>query len=266
MNPFEGFQNVDAVAGQQPIVYLDAVAQVAANDKRRMYDAQRLGDGMRVLDIGCGVGDDVRAIAELVGSTGTVVGLEASLSLLDEACRRGTPDNVEFIAGTGEDLPFDDATFDAVRAERVLQHVVDPSAVVNEMYRVVRDGGTVLTFDQDWKTVMVSGADPVVTESILSSAVSHIRQPRAGSRAQTLLRAAGFSSVEIVAVVGRAELPVAFKMFLESAIDAAIIDGSVDTDTAKRWLLDLMHADRNGEFFFGVTAITALGRKEKGPA
>jgi SAM-dependent methyltransferase len=216
---------------------------------------------MHVLDVGSGTGDDVRAIAELVGPGGTVTGLEPSRSLLDAARARGVPANVRFEHGTAQRLPFADETFDAVRAERVLQHLRDPQLAVVEMKRVLRPGGTALTFDQDWKTVMLSGADPDVTETILASALSRVTQPRAGSRAQTLMRAAGLCAVHTLAVVGRATLPVAFATFIDSAVDAAIADRAIDEAAAKAWLFDLLLADRRGEFFFGVTVITAIGTR-----
>ena len=56
--------------------------------KQHAYAALQVAQGARVLDVGCGVGGDVRAIAELVGKTGRVVGLDFAETFLAEARRQ----------------------------------------------------------------------------------------------------------------------------------------------------------------------------------
>ena len=67
-----------------------------------------LNPGNRVLDVGCGTGDDAREIAALVGPTGTVVGLDASATMVAEARKRAlaTELSIEFIEGDALNLPF----------------------------------------------------------------------------------------------------------------------------------------------------------------
>jgi ubiquinone/menaquinone biosynthesis C-methylase UbiE len=75
--------------------------------------------------LGCGLGDDTFQIAERVGATGRVTGVDVSASMIDEAERRaatrGMP--VNFEVGDSQALRFTDGTFDGVRAERMLMHV-----------------------------------------------------------------------------------------------------------------------------------------------
>ncbi len=56
--------------------------------KRRSYQLMQVQLGQQVLDVGCGLGDDVRALAGLVGRTGRVVGVDASEAMVNEARRR----------------------------------------------------------------------------------------------------------------------------------------------------------------------------------
>jgi SAM-dependent methyltransferase len=87
---------------------------------------------------------------------------------------------IEFDVGDAEALAFDDATFDAVRAERVLQHLKDPATAVAEMARVVRPGGRVFVLDPVHDAAVVATEYPDVWETIRAHGPGGVRQPRAG--------------------------------------------------------------------------------------
>jgi ubiquinone/menaquinone biosynthesis C-methylase UbiE len=107
--------------------FLDAANKIPSilESKQIILDGLRLRNGGRVLDLGCGLGDDTFQIAERVGATGRVTGVDVSASMIDEAERRaatrGMP--VNFEVGDSQALRFTDGTFDGVRAERMLMHV-----------------------------------------------------------------------------------------------------------------------------------------------
>ena len=69
---------------------------------------------------------------------------------------------VTVASARGEHLPFPDASFDAVFACAVLQHVPDPDAIVREMRRVARPGAVVALADADWDGFLVHPADPLL--------------------------------------------------------------------------------------------------------
>lgn len=91
------------------------------------------------------------ALARLVGPSGTAAGIDLSEGMIAEARQRAAAAglDVDLRVAPGDALPFPDATFDAVRSERVLQHVADPLAVLREMVRVTKPGGRVLAVDPD---------------------------------------------------------------------------------------------------------------------
>ena len=111
----------------------------------------RLQPGMRVLDLGCGTGEDSRRLAGLVGPAGEVVGVDASETMIAAARQRteGTGLPVEFHVGDATRLDLPTESFDAVRCERMLVHVPEPAAVLTEMARVTRAGGRVVVIDID---------------------------------------------------------------------------------------------------------------------
>lgn len=89
--PGAHFRDVNAAPVPHALVAdLDAVAawEVVRRLKQRGLDMLAVAAGQRLLDVGCGAGDDVRALAHLVGPGGLVVGVEPSKVLLSEAQRR----------------------------------------------------------------------------------------------------------------------------------------------------------------------------------
>jgi ubiquinone/menaquinone biosynthesis C-methylase UbiE len=139
----------------------------------RLMDAQA---GSALLDVGCGAGSDVRTLGELVGPYGRVVGVDSSKVMLAEARLRNRDTNlpVEFRLGNAQRLDLPDQSFDACRAERVLQHVEDPKAALSEMVRVLRPGGRIVVVEPDHGMMYVGVADPALTRRILRSRCEHM--------------------------------------------------------------------------------------------
>lgn len=95
----------------------------------------------RVLEVGSGLGLlAAEAAARL--TQGSVVGVEYSPAQLAAAPR--SPANARFVQGDAHALPFPADSFDVVYCRYVLEHVADPTRVLEEMRRVVRPGGRVL--------------------------------------------------------------------------------------------------------------------------
>ena len=93
-----------------------------------------------VLDVATGTGAVARELLRQKGCT--VVGLDQSPEMLAEA-RRRLPKEVRLVEASAEQLPFPDASFDALTFTYLLRYVSDPGAMLRELARVVRPGGTV---------------------------------------------------------------------------------------------------------------------------
>jgi SAM-dependent methyltransferase len=101
----------------------------------REVDPRDVGPGMTVLDLGCGEGRQMEALA----TRGCrVVGIDPCPATVARCRRRG----LNVIQASGESLPFADGSFDAV-VSRVVLPYTDERRVVSEMARVVRTGGIV---------------------------------------------------------------------------------------------------------------------------
>jgi ubiquinone/menaquinone biosynthesis C-methylase UbiE len=107
----------------------------------------RLVAGERVLDLGSGSGMDVFAAAVEVGPTGAVVGVDITPGQLAKAERLRREGHVTFRRARIEELPFDDASFDVVISNGVVNLSADKPAVFAEAARVLRPGGRLALAD-----------------------------------------------------------------------------------------------------------------------
>jgi SAM-dependent methyltransferase len=113
---------------------------VALHLKRYDFAARWCRD-VAVLDAGCGVGYGSAFLGELAAD---VLGVDLSAEAIDYARARYGSESVAFRVMDLAALDLPDGSFDAVCAFEVIEHVPDPAAVLAELARVLRDGGTLI--------------------------------------------------------------------------------------------------------------------------
>jgi arsenite methyltransferase len=104
----------------------------------------RLEPGEHVADLGCGAGTDSLVAAQMVGPEGRVTGIDMTPEMLAKARAAAEElgaENVEFVEGEIEHLPFDDESIDVVISNGVIDLVPDKDTVFSEIFRVLRPGG-----------------------------------------------------------------------------------------------------------------------------
>jgi ubiquinone/menaquinone biosynthesis C-methylase UbiE len=261
------FSEVDANGDSQRFIgYLDAARQLPwiARSKDWSFEHLHLANGQRALDVGCGTGEDVVAMAAIVGPTGAAVGLDSSQAMITEALKRhdGHP-GVSFQVGDAHLLPFESESFDGCRMERTLQHLSDPDGAMTEITRVLKGGGRVALVDPDWETLVIEGSDPALSAKIWLHHINRHPQPRIGRRLRALLIANGFVEIAVdAAVVIHTKLEQSKPVFaLTEAAASAISAGLVTENTGKRWLDDLEKANLRDQYLCALTVFRVAGRK-----
>jgi 2-polyprenyl-3-methyl-5-hydroxy-6-metoxy-1,4-benzoquinol methylase len=266
------FSDVDGSCDRSTLVAaLDEQADYPAIERLRAKGIRGLapGAGHRLLDAGCGTGDVTRRLAAAVGATGTVVGVDASSTMLAEARRRATGAGVpiELRHSDLTDLDAGDGEFDGVYCERVFQHLDDPRAALAELVRVTRPGGRIVVIDTDWGMHALHGADQILTSRVVSCWPEHARNGLAGRQLPALFTAAGLADPVIVAdtITSRDPRPPSLQPFATMAAFARRV-GGLTPEEADRWLDELAAAGAHGTFFWAVTLVAACGTREaEGP-
>jgi len=148
------------------------------------------------VDLGSGRGTDVLRMAESVGKTGFVYGIDISDGMLEKARRNAEKlgvTNVSFVRSELEKLELPDQLADLVISNCTLNHATDKQAVWNEIFRILKKGGRFVISDI-YATAPIAEEyrnDPVAVAECWAGSVT---------RAEYMqhLKKAGFASVEIL--------------------------------------------------------------------
>src|SRR5215470_7211828 len=192
MNFTTGFSDVDGSDRADELVdYLALLADHLAEVRREGYAMLRIGPGSTVLDVGCGAGEVCVELARIVGETGTVTGIDSSEVMIAAAQRAASVAKhaIDLRVASVYALPFPDGAFDAVRAERVFQHLGDPEAGLAEMIRVTRPGGRLMVADPDHGQHGLALDDPAHRRTYAASLralLKMIANPHSGTRLRAM--------------------------------------------------------------------------------
>ena len=254
-------------SGYVDSAYLDAATQMLSAAKQRSHELMEIQAGHRVLDLGCGPGSDTIALADLVGDTGQVHGVDFDPEMVEEANARaaaaGLDDRVLHRQADAAALPFDDDVFDSCRSERVFQHLPDPAAALAEMIRVTRPGGRIVVLDTDYGSLSIDSEVPEVERLLAEHYRSMINSPYAARTLSRSFKAADLEdvSVEVVPLAVDDLGVFAQTSLLDRVLREAEEAGMVTNDQSGRFHADLVQAAGIGGFFASVQLVLASGRK-----
>jgi ubiquinone/menaquinone biosynthesis C-methylase UbiE len=220
---------------------LDAAAAtpVGVAYKRRLLAALEIRPGHAVVDVGCGPGTDLAGLADAVGDRGLVVGVDRDPAMLREAGGRlAAVSNTRLCLGDIHEVPLSSGSVDRARADRVIQHVLDPRKAIGEIHRVLRPGGLFGAAEPDWDTLAVADEDVETSRRFARFVAGRVRNPTIGRELPRLCADAGFRmrSIEPLVVLSRdfptADLILGLRRNCLRAVDAGVM-----TETeATEWL------------------------------
>lgn len=261
-----GFQSVDKASDF--VVFAECLTLIDslpffAECKRESYDLLAT-PGSRILEVGCGLGDDAAALAARVAPGGSVVAVDGSQTMVDAASERHRDvAGLSFEVADATRLPYADASFDGCRIDRVLQHIADPATAIGEMARVLRPGGVLVAFDSDWETLTIDSTDRELTRTILNAWCDRFPSGWVGRALRALFLDAGLADVETLPrTLVCDDLSVADKVFsFFATADGLVSGGTIGRDAADRWRNELQAADADGRFFTSYTGFLVSGTR-----
>jgi SAM-dependent methyltransferase len=169
--------------------FVEALDRVNADPFfRRLKERIRaLVVGPRVVEVGCGAGEDAAACGAL--------GVDLSWTML--ATARTRVPSLPLAQARAHRLPFSSSSIDGVFADRVLQHLVDAGDALKEWARVLRRGGRVVVSDPDLTTAALAGVDSDGADDVLTWRAGTRPGVAAVASLADSLRGAGFEDVAV---------------------------------------------------------------------
>jgi ubiquinone/menaquinone biosynthesis C-methylase UbiE len=262
------FRNVDnAETADHLVQYLEYVDTLPETRQLKVNSYGYLGisEGDTVLDAGCGPGYDTLRMAAIVGKTGKVTGIDLSerMIAIAGAKAKGAGLPVSFRTGDVRKLPFPDASFDAVRIERTLQILDTPGQVLDEMVRVLRPGGRLLSIEPDWETFVCDPGSRDIARIFFRFCADQFPDGSTGRKLYRYFRERGLGDVVIhPEPLVMHDFALASKMMnMEQFLAVAQEGGILCRNEVEEWMGDLKAADAKGWFTFTGMMFAVTGRK-----
>ncbi len=257
-----GFRDVDtAVVGKlaRCLTCLDALPafQQYKNTVLEMMNPQR---GSITTDLGCGLGFDVRRLAAMVGPEGRAIGIDASLALISSArSTSGGLPTVEFIQADIQHLPIRSGSLNSCKVDRTLQHVERPAAVLDEIFRTLCSGGTVVCAEPDWGTFAINDGQHIIARQIAQVWSEGFRNPHIGRELKDHLKEAGFVELQVQEFVLSTPNFESSDTVFDITQSASQLARSAGNDEALTWIANLR--DFQSPLCCSVTLLINFGKK-----
>lgn len=246
------------------IAFLDTVSRNAGIKamKRRTFELLDARAGQKILEIGCGTGDDARQIVEMISPGGSVVAIDKSEALVSEARKRSRRknDSIDFVVGDASELDLESATFDACRIERTLIHIPEPPAAVREMLRVLRSGGKLVAYEPDLEAYVIDSSYRELSRRLLKFWYGQLQCGWISRHLRALFKDSGLADIKVEprAMIYDFDL-VGPSLF--DTMQCAAEAGVATVDEVAAWFADLVQARDNGTFFCANMGYIVTGRK-----
>lgn len=256
--------------GSAAVRRLTALHNSCSPAGRRVLLQAGLREGMKVADFGCGVGMMTRMLAEMVGGSGSVVGIDNSAAQVKEArefCAMEGVGNVSVLEADACDSGLQKASFDLAYCRFLLLHLPDPAACLQEMKAVLKPGGILVIEDGDLTEAM---SQPATVLNVFADLFGRLGAARGldFSRAKNLYalaRAAGFLELNVdvhqpAAVAG--EDRNLLKWSVEEAGPAFVGAGLISAEDLARTLVEMEKATDDPEvLILGPKIFSVWGKK-----
>jgi SAM-dependent methyltransferase len=183
---------------------LDRQAASIAGPTAGLLSASGIAPGMRVLDLGTGLGHVAFQLGEMVGPQGSVVGVDREAPLLAVAEQRRTAGNVSFVEADVRTARFDEP-FDAIVCRLLLFHLPDAVGVLRHHHANLRAGGLMVALDFDIGSSRTEPDVPLAARALgwIEAAFRAAgANPHIGPRLLPMLREAGFADITSFGIQG----------------------------------------------------------------
>lgn len=191
--------------------------------------------------------------------------LSADLIERARAAARAERSAAQFEVGDVTYLGFADDSFEAVRCERVFQHLDDAAAdaATAEFVRVAKPGGRIYVVDTVHMAHVVDCDDSELFELVLKRFTEGVRDPYAGIRLARRLKSAGVTVRDFEVIARQVPFASWFQgLAVQQQLDALVASGALEEGRARAFVDDLGWRDAAGTFCAAAVGCRALAIKD----
>jgi SAM-dependent methyltransferase len=239
---------------------------------RRVLLESGLRRGMRVADVGCGVGMVTGLLAELVGPTGHVVGIDSSAPQLEQSREllAARHRQAEFVEASATDTGLPPGSFDLVYSRFLLIHLTEPERALREMRALLKPDGILVCEDGDLTS---AGSEPPSALGAFADLFGRLGPARGvdytlGRRLYQMVLAAGFPEPEITfnqPVVARGQEKRLLELSVAEAGPAFVEAGLITAAALARTLAEMRCLGRDGSVLAVLPRMSQVWARKPGP-
>lgn len=224
-----------------------------------VMDVLNLRTGENVLEFGCGGGFYAYEAAQFVGPTGRVYAVDISKDQIAAACERYQEfSHIDFQVANIQDMPFNDAQFDAAFGVQVLEYVTDLDQAISEVGRVLRTGGRFVVLSTNWDSVVWYSENKNRMKRVLEAWDKHAPFPNLPAILPERLRANGFQLSQ------QLPLPILNAVYSDNSFSRwaapmmksyVASQGTIPAAEVEDWANEFSELDKRGAYWFCSTPV-----------
>ncbi|MFK7743632.1 MAG: methyltransferase domain-containing protein [Roseobacter sp.] len=216
-----------------------------------------------VIDIGCGPGFLCEKMAQKVGASGAVLGVDISPDLIELCKDRKPPSHLSYAQEDATALASSKAAFDVAVCTQVAEYIPDTSAVLAEMFRVLRPGGRALVMATDWNCVGWHSNEPGRMNRVLRAWEGHCAHAGLPRTLASSMQVAGFETLQITAhpVINTRFEKTQYSFGLAKLMRSYAENTGFSKTEVAQWFDDLTRLDAAGQYYFCSARIIFVARK-----
>src|SRR6266487_4075772 len=226
----------------------DVVAQ-RSETLRKLH----LAEGDSVIDLGSGPGFLCESMADIVGPSGRVLGIDISADLVDLAGQRNHRRWLSYRVGDATGIDEPDASVDVATCTQVAEYITEVDKAISEAFRILKRGGRAVFVATDWDGVIWHSDAPARMAAVMRSWEAHCAHPRLPRTMAWRLGASGFvlDEAAVFPILNLQWGDETYSKGLARFIGEFVARrGDIDDDELVAWAEELPRLSDQGRYFF----------------